>query len=180
MDLIVDLYSKDEKGCYTGHIGNQAFKCAVGRSGFIEASEKKEGDGSTPMGIYPLREVYYNPDHIKKPHDVKLPLHTLSKDMGWCDDPQDDRYNQLIKLPYKQNVSFENLYREDEVYDLIVVVGYNDSPALPSKGSAIFIHVKHNDYEPTAGCLAFSKDDLLEILKLLTPESQVCIGLKAL
>ena len=65
---------------------------------------------------------------------------------------------------------------DDPLYDVIVVLGYNDNPALPGKGSAIFLHVARPDYSPTAGCVAFSRRDLVTILGLLTPASRLVVS----
>lgn len=146
------------------------YRCALG-SGGIRA-DKKEGDGATPSGVFPLRRVFYRSDRISKPA-TQLPVQALLPDDGWCDDVQDSAYNTHIKLPHPD--SHEKLYRDDEVYDVIIPIGYNDAPAIPGNGSAIFIHVARPTYTPTAGCIALAKEDLLEILKTLTPEVRIHI-----
>ena len=67
--------------------------------------------------------------------------------------------------------SAERLWRDDALYDLVVVVGYNDAPIFPDKGSAIFLHVAYPDYAPTEGCVALAREDLIEALGQLTPAS---------
>lgn len=135
------------------------YRCAVGKNGI--GQKQAEGDNLTPIGAYPIRYGFYRPDRIEKVHS-KIPFLPISSDLGWCDDPADQMYNRLVKLPYE--ASFEDLWREDHVYDLVLVVGYNDNPVVAGKGSAIFIHLARENYEPTAGCVALDKDDLLEIL----------------
>ena len=81
---------------------------------------------------------------------------------GWCDDPADENYNRLVTLPYK--ASHEQLRRDDGLYDVIVVLGYNDIPVIPGKGSAIFLHVATAGFSPTEGCVALARDDLLAVL----------------
>jgi len=61
------------------------------------------------------------------------------------------------------------------VYDVVVVLGYNDDPPVPGKGSAIFMHIAREGYTGTAGCIALSLPDLLEVLKAATPETRVCV-----
>jgi len=135
------------------------YRCALGRGGLRR--DKREGDGATPVGRWPLREVFYRPDRLAKPATA-LPVRALKKSDGWCDAPGDARYNRLVSLPYP--ASAEKLWRGDHLYDLIVVVGYNDAPVVPGKGSAIFLHVARETYSPTAGCVAFRQADLLAIL----------------
>ncbi len=146
----------------SGHVtfGGQQFSCALGREGIGE--KHKEGDGLTPVGRYPLREVFYRADRIAKP-DTKLPSQALKHNDGWCDDPHSFDYNKKINLP--NDLSHEQLWREDPLYDLIVVVGYNDDPIIPGKGSAIFLHVAKPGFLPTEGCIAFAIEDLQSILK---------------
>ncbi|HXF90845.1 MAG TPA: L,D-transpeptidase family protein, partial [Candidatus Nitrosotenuis sp.] len=133
---------------------------------------KVEGDGATPQGQFPLREVYFRADHLTKPETL-LPTTPLSPDMGWCDDPDHPLYNQRITRPF--SARHEELWRQDHIYDVIVVIGYNDRPAIPYKGSAIFLHLARFNYEPTAGCVAVSLPDMLEILKTVTLETQITI-----
>lgn len=81
---------------------------------------------------------------------------------GWCDDPASPCYNKLIILP--DAARHEELWREDNIYDLIVVVGYNDAPAISGKGSAIFIHLLRPERTPTQGCVALTEEDLRAVL----------------
>lgn len=147
-------------------------RCALGRAGVIEAARKREGDLATPLGRFPLREVWFRPDRIAPPH-TRLPCRPLAPDMGWCDDPADGRYNQHVTLPYPARC--ERLWREDHVYDLLVVLGYNDAPVEPGRGSAIFWHLAHPDFRGTEGCVAIAQDAMLEILAQLAPGAEIDI-----
>ena len=136
-------------------------RCALGRGGVAAPGRKREGDGATPTGIWPLRKLYYRPDRTTAPTS-RLPTTALERSDGWCDAPGDSAYNKAVTLPYP--ASAEHLWLEDAVYDLIVPLGYNDAPAVAGLGSAIFLHVARPDYSPTAGCVALHKTDLLEFL----------------
>ena len=94
--------------------------------------------------------------------------------MGWCDDPKSPNYNKLINLPNKYNS--EKLYRNDNIYDLIVVLDYNMNPTIKNKGSAIFIHVTKKNYTPTKGCIALSKIDLLKIINKINKNTKIKIS----
>lgn len=137
-------------------------RCALGRSGVTPASAKLEGDGATPLGIWPMRQVFWRADRLERP-ETGLPVDALLPEAGWCDDPGSPLYNCPVLLPFE--ASHEKLWREDHVYDLIVVLGYNDRPILPGKGSAIFLHLARPDYAPTEGCVACAAPDLLALLK---------------
>jgi len=147
------------------------FQCAIGKNGIAE--NKVEGDGKTPQGCFEIREVLYRKDKIEKPQ-TDLPIEEIQENDGWCDDVNDKNYNQQIKLPY--NASHEKLWRDDEIYDIVVVLGYNDNPAAAGKGSVIFMHVARKNYSPTAGCIAFNKEDLIEILKNCDKNTLVCVN----
>ncbi|MGD8325742.1 MAG: L,D-transpeptidase family protein [Sphingomonadales bacterium] len=168
-DIFVHL---QDKRLYCGAIQTT---CSYGRGGWKDEADKREGDDATPLGVFPLREVYYRADRVEKP-DTKLPVKALTPNDGWCDDVEDRRYNTFILHPYP--ASAEHLWREDHLYDLILVIGHNDTPVKSNYGSAIFIHVARveNDvFKPTRGCIALNKDILLQILKDLEPGSQVHI-----
>lgn len=152
---------------------HKVYRCALGKNGV--STSKQEGDLKTPEGKFPLRCLYYRPDKFLQGVKTQLPQEPLHTDFGWCDDPTSPYYNQLIHLPFSK--SHEILWRKDDIYDLIVVVGYNDHPVHKKRGSAIFIHVARDNYAPTYGCIAFSKKDLLEILEGLDGESKIIISI---
>jgi L,D-peptidoglycan transpeptidase YkuD (ErfK/YbiS/YcfS/YnhG family) len=146
------------------------YTCQTGRGGI--RTKKVEGDGATPVGVFPLRQVFYRPDRVR-PFACDLPITSLTPVDGWCDDPTDPLYNQFIKTPYPGN--HELLWREDHTYDILIVVGYNDTPAVPPRGSAIFIHLMNEDETPTAGCIALSRGDLIDLLSEITPTTQLVV-----
>lgn len=117
--------------------------------------------------------MLFRPDRMAAP-ETALPVAPLRPGDGWCDDPSHAGYNSQISLPLA--VHCEALWRDDEVYDLIVVIGFNDDPVVPGAGSAIFMHVARTRYEPTRGCVALARPDLLEILRTCTAETQIRIG----
>ena len=135
--------------------------------------KKREGDNITPIGTFKIVKIYYRSDRIKK-LSSKFTLTEITKDMGWCDDSKSKKYNQLIKLPTKY--SYENLYRRNNIYDLILVLNYNMKPRIKNKGSAIFIHVAKKNYKKTAGCIALKKSDLIYLVKEITKNTKVIIN----
>jgi L,D-peptidoglycan transpeptidase YkuD (ErfK/YbiS/YcfS/YnhG family) len=151
--------------------GGLAMRCAVGRGGV--RADKHEGDGATPSGGFALRRLLYRADREAKPRTA-LPRRALDPADGWCDDPADPAYNFMIRLPYPART--EALWRADGVYDLIVPLGYNDDPAVPGRGSAIFLHLATPDFAPTAGCVALGRDDLLRVLAEADTASRVIVS----
>jgi L,D-peptidoglycan transpeptidase YkuD (ErfK/YbiS/YcfS/YnhG family) len=143
---------------------------AVGRAGV--KADKYEGDGATPAGTYPLVAISYRPDRVAPPRSM-LPAKPLSPSDGWVDEPADANYNRPVSLPYP--ASAEQLWREDDLYDALVVIGYNMDPVVPGAGSAIFLHIATPDFAPTAGCVAVRKLVLLGLLPLLGRGSKITI-----
>jgi len=142
-------------------LAGRSVRCALGKGGAVPAEVKREGDGATPIGDWPIRRVLYRPDKLSKPR-TSLSVAPIAPDDGWCDAPGDPNYNRPVRLPYP--ASHERMWRDDDLYDLVVVLGYNDEPVVPGKGSAIFLHVARPDFGPTAGCIALSRADVLDLL----------------
>jgi len=135
------------------------FPAVVGRGGV--RPDKREGDGATPVGLLPLRRVFYRADRGPPPQ-ARVPMEALAPADGWCDDPADRRYNMRVTLPY--DARHECLWRDDGVYDVVGVLGWNDAPVVPGGGSAIFIHVARPDSAPTDGCVALAAPHLRALL----------------
>lgn len=159
----------------TGEMLGPAFcaPCLFGEAGIIPAAEKREGDKASPIGVWPVRRALFRADRIDAPASA-LRLDAITDDDGWCDDPEDRAYNRQIRRPYAGN--HEILTRQDNLYDLIIVLGHNDDPPIPGLGSAIFLHCQNPDGKPTAGCLALPRDDVLELLRRLRPGDEIEIA----
>ncbi len=171
MDLIV---TRGRDGTWQAACGGRVWRCAIGPGG--ATSDKREGDGATPAGCFPLRRVLYRPDRLARPETV-LPVAPLVPRDAWCDDPEDSSYNQPVRLPYPAR--HERLWREDAIYDVIVILGHNDDPPVPGEGSAIFLHVAKADYAPTSGCIALALPGLREVLRQADASSRVCVEVPA-
>ena len=144
-------------------------QCCVGKNGLN--LHKKEGDLSTPKGLFYLKKLYFRRDRVGVPK-CKISKKIIRKDMAWCDDPNHKKYNEEIKK-HKNNFK-ENLYRTENNYDYIITINHNERK-IPSKGSAIFIHLTDN-YKPTAGCVALKKKDFEILLKLIDRKTMIKIG----
>src|SRR5271170_242455 len=145
-------------------------RAAVGRTGV--AANKKEGDGATPTGTFPLASGFYRLDRMAAPRS-SLVVRTLSPQDAWVDDPADQNYNRLVSLPYPAHT--EQMWLDDAVYDLLVVIGYNMDPVVPDAGSAIFLHIARPDFSPTAGCIAVEEDVLVRLMPLLGSGSTITV-----
>lgn len=145
-------------------------RAACGKAGV--AADKREGDHASPAGAFPLLRAFYRPARLAAPKTA-LPLAALTPRDGWCDAPADPNYNRLVALPYP--ASHEDLWRDDGLYDVLVVIGYNTNPIVPGKGSAIFLHCAAPDFAGTEGCIAVAREVLVPLLGLLGPGSTITI-----
>jgi len=167
---------------------DEIFPCSIGKNGI--RIDKKEGDGATPIGSFPIRTILYRADklssreikQLKKLRSKGFTVQALTPEAIWVDDIESPDYNKLVPISTltDKNISHEKLWREDDVYDIIVVIGYNDKPVVKGKGSAIFMHVMRvlpsGEYGPTTGCVAFLKADLLKVLTAITPKTWINIA----
>lgn len=171
---VVTVRAKPKSVSGTLSFDGRTYPCMLGRSGIV--SPKFEGDGGTPAGVFPLREVRYRADRVKKP-DGGLAAYPAKPTDGWCDDPADLAYNHLVPTPYQTDA--EPMWRDDHLYDVLAVIGYNDAPTIPGRGSAIFLHVMRpstDDHQWTAGCVSLQLQDLLDVLGACTPSTVIDIG----
>jgi len=153
-------------------IDGVSFFCVFGRDGVTD--KKKEGDWKTPLGTFPIRKIYYREDKIPK-LNTNIESIPLLRDDAWCDDPKKEKYNTFIKLPL--DGGYENLWREDEMYDIVIIIGYNDAPIIKDKGSAIFLHIAKENMEYTKGCLALKKEDMLYLVQNINSDTEIEISL---
>ena len=148
------------------------FRCSVGKKGFN--IEKKEGDETTPKGLFDLGNIYYRADRVPKPNS-KIKKVVIKKNMGWCDDSKSKYYNKIIKIKKNLNISYEKLFRKDSKYDYLILIKYNYKKIKKNKGSAIFLHLTKN-YLPTKGCIALQKKDFLILCKLIDKKTKIRIN----
>ena len=167
----MDLFVSRRRDRWQARFGARVFQCAVGRSGV--AMNKREGDGATPIGCFAMRYLLFRPDRREAPDTAGLPVRALAPQLAWCDDPNDRAYNQAVNVPYAART--ESMWREDELYDLLVILGYNDNPVVAGRGSAIFLHLARPGYTPTEGCIALNEADFLTVVSTATTRSRVCV-----
>ena len=145
-------------------------KCAIGKRGI--GKKRREGDLITPKGLFKIKKVYFRKDKVRG-LKTKFSMRAITKNMGWCNDPKSNKYNKLIKYPFAFNA--EKLFRNDNIYDIVIVLNFNSRPVKKNKGSAIFLHVAKRKYKPTEGCVAIKKNELKKLLKLITFQTRIKI-----
>jgi len=153
----------------TVKIGSQSLRCAIGRKGV--GAKSREGDSLTPIGRFRILAWMRRPDRWPIFRADCIPI---SRADGWCDDPRCGSYNRRVRLPFRFGT--ETLWRDDDLYDLVGIVDYNLCPRIVGRGSAIFLHVAQDGYQPTAGCVALAAEDLRKVQFRLGPRAQLAIG----
>ncbi len=148
--------------------GSLVLPCALGRSGTTHA--KREGDGASPVGCFPLLQAFYRAGHGPRPR-TGLALTPIRPSDGWCDDARDRRYNQLVPLPCAS--SHEEMWRTDHLYDVVVDIAWNRGPIVRGRGSAIFLHLARPGFEPTAGCVAVEAAKVRRLLERVGPRTTI-------
>ncbi len=153
--------------------GDYETACSIGRGGTCSEADKAEGDGCTPLGRYPLRAALFNPNRSIVPDAMQLPWRWSRANDGWSDGLGDPCYNRPVFLPHSH--SAETMRRDDPLYDIIIVLGHNDDPPISGNGSAIFFHLwnheKPIDARTTEGCVAISRDAMMQLLPLLSQDT---------
>ena len=134
------------------------------------SSHKREGDGATPTGTYPIGATVYG---LEPNPGLNLAYHRLRCGDWWVSNPASPAYNRFrhvgcgTRLP-----ASEALWTVSPQYRYFAVVDYNTSPVVPGRGSAIFLHVA---VAATAGCVSLPEPQLLHVLRWLRPEAKPLI-----
>ncbi|MEO8723692.1 MAG: L,D-transpeptidase family protein [Sphingobium sp.] len=153
-------------------LGDLQMPCVIGKGNTCPSADKREGDGCTPLGLWPVRGALLRPDRVERDAPLQLPWRWIGQSDGWSDDPADPSYNRPIILPH--TFSAEHLWRQDAAYDIVIVLGHNDAPPTPGSGSAIFFHIwvpgADGLPKPTEGCVAIAPDAMRALLRLLTSD----------
>lgn len=166
----ITLYAMEKRGNEWQAVF-EPFDAVIGRNGFAPAGEKKEGDGRTPSGIYPLKMTFGYDANI----ETKMPYRQALADDIWVDDQNAEDYNLWVKKSKSRAASYEIMKRDDNLYKYGIVIEYNINPVIKGNGSAIFLHIWKSESIPTAGCVAVSEEDIIKILGWLDPAASPLI-----
>lgn len=143
--------------------------CSIGKGGI--RSEKREGDGATPVGVHQITGLLYRADRLAQPASW---ARAIGKDDLWSDASDDLNYNQMVRAPYAP--SHEKLRRADPLYDVILLTDWNWPQAQAGRGSAIFLHQWRRPGYPTEGCIAFERRHLYWIAARVAPGTRVIVN----
>lgn len=157
--------------------GPGPFRAVLGRAGMAvgsgfpdagpgEARRKREGDGRSPAGVFPITGLFgYGAADEGVAPVARLPFLAATPNLKCVDDPASRHYNRIVdrRRVDEDWRSCEDMLRGDCRYEIGAVVGYNCEPVVPGAGSCIFLHVWEAPGVPTAGCTALARDDMLAL-----------------
>lgn len=152
-------------------VGSWRYRCSIGRLGMTR--QKREGDGRTPLGRFPILAWRFRPEGVIRARPVAS-WRLIRADDGWCDDLRSGSYNREIKLPSR--LCHEHMWRDDKKYDVVGIMDYNIRQRKIGFGSAIFFHLCSDEFESTAGCVALSASDMRKILPRLAKGAALVIA----
>ncbi len=150
--------------------GPLALPAALGRAGI--RANKREGDGATPRGVFRLRRLWWRADRGARPHTL-LPARPIQPHDAWSEDPRDRGYNRPVRRG--KGEPGDRLWRDDQLYDVIVELDHNTQPRVAGRGSAVFLHIARAGFAPTAGCVALECKALRRLLVRLGPNTRIVI-----
>ncbi len=146
-------------------------KAGIGRKGFADPGEKREGDLKSPSGLFRLGKLFCYDNSVS----TKMPfIQTTSADK-WIDDPESPDYNRLVRGATSAK-SWENMKLTSNEYYYCMVIEYNFYPVVKGMGSAIFLHLSLGENPNAgAGCVIIRQKDMEWLLKWMTPDSNPSI-----
>jgi L,D-peptidoglycan transpeptidase YkuD (ErfK/YbiS/YcfS/YnhG family) len=164
-------------GCWQPVAG--PFVARVGKNGI--SSNRREGDGTTPTGLYTIGPTMYG----NEPNPgVRFRYRRVRCGDWWDEDPRSPTYNtfQHVRCGTKPRFAgnSEGIWQQPRPYPWLAVVEYNMRPVVPYKGSGIFLHAQTGG--PTVGCISLRKDQLRAVLRWLRPGDtpRIAIGTRRL
>ena len=170
----VSMHERDEAGNWIQILSVDGY---VGKNGMVFDSERKEGCGKTPIGVYHFNKAF----GIADDPGCAIPYVKVTKDLYWSSDMRDGmRYNEMVSIndyPDLDKKNSEHLIDYTKAYQYCLNISFNEE-CTPGRGSAIFLHCMGNN-KYTAGCVAVSKDTMIKIMKRVDPDCVVIIDLKS-
>lgn len=143
------------------------------------ADRRREGDGTTPSGVYTIGPVMYG--NAANP-GVRYRYRRLVCGDWWNEDPRSPTYNtfQHVRCGTRPlfRVTTPGLWQEKRAYHHFAVIEYNTRPVVPGRGSGIFLHAQTGN--STNGCVSVRLPRLIAVLRWLDPakKPKIAIGTK--
>lgn len=169
----VTFVQRDPAGCWRASAG--PWRARVGRNGL--SARHREGDGTTPLGTFGLGRTIYG---TASNPGLRGRYHRLVCGDWWNEDPGSPTYNSFRHVSCGDRPLFggksEHLWTETHAYRLFAVIDYNTHPAVPGRGSAIFLHAATG--RATNGCVSLPIARLTRLLRALRPAAHPQIAIR--
>lgn len=172
-DTTAELNAYQKSGAKWVRASFSPIPVVVGKNGIIRPQDKFEGDKKTPAGLYPLGTAFGN-----LPLNISYPYRRTTIEDKFIDDAKNPDYNHWVSGETNA-ASYEEMLREDGIYNIGIVVDYNMNPVVPGKGSAIFVHIWYGSHTPTTGCVAMDETNLRKLVIWLNKEDKPYILIKS-
>lgn len=167
-------WDRGEDGCWLAAGG--PYTARVGKNGV--RTNKREGDGSTPAGFFPIGRTMYG----NSPNPgVAFRYVRLRCGDWWVEDSRSPAYNTFQRVgcirrpPFR--VTTPDMSTSPRAYAHLAVVEYNMHPVVPGRGSGIFLHMQIG--KATSGCISLRRPALLRLLRWLDPAARPAISVAA-
>lgn len=157
--LVVDhnltLWNKNPNGSWEKQLD---VYCGYGRNGLKLWNTRQEGDGTTPIGSFPILHAFGFGANPGTGMDWK----TITRNSYWSDEPA--TYNTWVES--SRPISGEHLMDYTICYKYAMAIGFNQNPITYGRGSAIFLHVKNPSDWSSSGCVSVEEPVMLQLLNL--------------
>lgn len=155
---------ENDKAVYYGikvNIGKNGLGWGLGLHSLSQKPQepqKKEGDKKAPAGVFKLTSIF----GYKEDGQYQMPYLYASANLICVDDITSPLYNKIIILDSSLPKSYEKIRRDDDLYELGIVVAHNEK-GVKQRGSCIFMHVQRGENQPTVGCTSMEYKNLKKI-----------------
>ncbi len=154
-DAVVTMHEINSGGIWEEIMHTTGY---VGKNGVGKASEN---DTRTPAGNYSIGIAF----GIEPDPGTAMDYVQVDDTYYWVDDPDSSYYNRFVTtrdISPAHWDSAEHIIDYPDAYAYVLSIDYN-TDCIPGEGSAIFLHCSNN--EPTLGCVAIPKEDMVFVLK---------------
>jgi L,D-peptidoglycan transpeptidase YkuD (ErfK/YbiS/YcfS/YnhG family) len=148
------------------------WQAETGSGHLLPASERREGDHATPIGVFGVGATIYG--NAPNPGGLSYPYHHLVCGDWWDEDPYSSQYNDFVHVSCDASPQFadwsEALWTETVAYPYFAVIQFNETPITSgpnAPGAGIFLHSWVGT--ATEGCVALREPELLDVLRWLKP-----------
>ena len=142
---IQSIWLRPDRASQKHHTARPVLKPSIARS------------RSLPRLGSPCRELVHNRSH--------LPIRLIHRSVVWCEDASSPHYNRPQRVSGLDHTTHpERLWRKDHLYDVVLELTHNRSPAIAGLGSAVFIHLYRTPNHATRGCVGLDRSFLYSMI----------------